>query len=165
MNHTKKKFFWKYDSDKRYVVALPWNAAEDYAVSTKKCADEGLHQITVTTNMMLGLISDIAGSAEWEICHIEMMDDEEELDDDLNGLIDRSIENKGLLLELYNVLVAYSEESALAIKKLCFRRDRRMNERYSEIHLYVTGLVGFLGHSADNAESMLTGYFEGYYNR
>ena len=100
------------------------------------------HQVAVTSDMMLELISAVATDPKINISKIEMLEENSEDEDFVNKLIDDSKTNRLLLINLMEKLRYLSEDSSIEIKRVYFV-EKTDNDLNNIIFVQVNGLIGF----------------------
>ncbi len=163
MYRVKKKIFWKKHDDKKSIFALTWDEKEEILSFIEKCSDEGYHQVAVTSDMMIDIITQIAPAADWDLYKIEMMEDFEEDEDEIAYLVDESRRNKTMTVELVKTLQDIQEESSIGIKRIYFQNKASNGGAYTSLFIQTNGLLGLSG-AIEPAESLLLNYFDWYLN-
>lgn len=163
MNRVKKKLFWKKHNDKKYIFALTWDEKEELISFVDKCNDDGYHQVAVTSDMMMDIITTIAPVADWDLYKIEMMEDFEEEEDEIAYLVDESRQDNAVTVELVNALQNIQEESSIGIKRIYFQNKASKDGAYTNLFIQINGLLGLSG-ATEPAESLLLNYFDWYLN-
>ena len=156
MKYTKRKFFWKSIDNYKKVYVKTWNDSNiDYYAFIKSIVDEGFHQIAVNSEMMVDVISLVAQNLDCSISKIDMMEEDEELNEELKEIIEKTHLNRGAYTALIGRLKELVEESSLEIK---------LNDIYEDFFIQINGLCG-VSKLDTEVEKKVIKYIEEYMNR
>lgn len=141
----KYKAFWKNVNDKKQVELIEWNeSVQDYYAFIKKCIEQGFYQISITGEMMIGILGRIACENSVLVTSIDFMEDDCEENQQINEMITESRINRRNLARVMDMMRYLEDEDAVEIKRMSFME----NDGESEF-VQVNGLL-----SASNSESI-----------
>lgn len=140
MEQMKYKLFWKSQSDNSKVVSLvEWNEKkQDYYAFIKSCIKEDYHQISITGEIMLGLIEMISSKQNVDISKIDLMEEDYEEDNQLLFMVEKTWTNRGDFVKVLQRLRYLEDESSIEIKRVTF--TDKLNKEI--VFIQVNGLVG-----------------------
>ena len=141
MKYNKNKIFWIARNTSKDVICIPWDEKEEYYSFIKREITDGYHQLSVTSEIMLDIISTFMRLGTWKVDNIEMMEDDRELNNILEGLIDSVKSNAKNILGLYEYLSSIAKDSPIEIKRI-YLSSRGENGELSAIFIQVNGIVG-----------------------
>ena len=141
MKYNKNKIFWIARNTSKDVNCIPWDEKEEYYSFIKREITDGYHQLSVTSEIMLDIISTFMRLGTWKVDNIEMMEDDRELNNILEGLIDSVKSNAKNILGLYEYLSSIAKDSPIEIKRI-YLSSRGENGELSAIFIQVNGIVG-----------------------
>ena len=101
MKYNKNKIFWIARNTSKDVICIPWDEKEEYYSFIKREITDGYHQLSVTSEIMLDIISTFMRLGTWKVDNIEMMEDDRELNNILEGLIDSVKSNANKILDKF----------------------------------------------------------------
>ena len=155
MKMVKYKLFWKKNDNKHQVEIIEWRETEqEYYSFVKEQLKAGYHQITLTTEIMLGLLEIVAISRFSNVSSIELLEDDEEETQYLNDMIELSIENRGNIIRIINNLKCLEEKSSIEVKRIGLTEI--INGKTNMLFVQVNGLLGMT--STDSA--LLRGFIK-----
>lgn len=161
MTYWKGKLFWKIAENKKKISIIEWEEKnQEYYAFIRQKIEDGYHQISITAEMMLDLITIIAQNNEIYVNQIEMMEEDTEVEDELNTLVENCKRNRGILLNLIERLRYLADESSIEIKRIYFVEKNKENET-KIIFLQVNGIIG-LSMKGSKLEEILINYVKGY---
>ena len=141
MKYNKNKIFWIARNTSKDVICIPWDEKEEYYSFIKREITDGYHQLSVTSEIMLDIISTFMRLGTWKVDNIEMMEDDSELNNILEGLIDSVKSNANKILDLYEYLSSITKDSSIEVKRI-YLSSRDENGELSAIFIQVNGIVG-----------------------
>ena len=141
MKYNKNKIFWIARNTSKDVICIPWDEKEEYYSFIKREITDGYHQLSVTSEIMLDIISTFTRLGIWKVDNIEMMEDDRELNNILEGLIDSVKSNAKNILGLYEYLSSIAKDSPIEIKRI-YLSSRGENGELSAIFIQINGIVG-----------------------
>lgn len=141
MKYNKNKIFWIARNTSKDVICIPWDEKEEYYSFIKRKITDGYHQLSVTSEIMLDIISTFMRLGTWKVDNIEMMEDDRELNNILDGLIDSVKSNANKILDLYEYLSSITKDSSIEVKRI-YLSSRGENGELSAIFIQVNGIVG-----------------------
>lgn len=142
----KYKAFWKSVNDEKQVEFIEWDeSAQDYYAFIKECIEQGFYQISITGEMMIGILSRIAYENSILVANIEFMEDDCEENQQINTIIAESNINRGKLAKVIDMLRYLEDEETVEIKRMTFMEKDGESE-----FVQVNGLI-----SASNPEAEL----------
>ena len=141
MKYNKNKIFWIARNTSKDVICIPWDEKEEYYSFIKREITDGYHQLSVTSEIMLDIISTFMRLGTWKVDNIEMMEDDKELNNILEGLIDSVKSNANKILDLYKYLSSITKDSSIEVKRI-YLSSRDENGELSAIFIQVNGIVG-----------------------
>ncbi len=141
MKYNKNKIFWIARNTSKDVICIPWDEKEEYYSFIKREITDGYHQLSVTSEIMLDIISTFMRLGTWKVDNIEMMEDDRELNNILEGLIDSVKSNANKILDLYEYLSSITKDSSIEVKRI-YLSSRGENGELSAIFIQVNGIVG-----------------------
>lgn len=141
MKYNKNKIFWIARNTSKDVICIPWDEKEEYYSFIKREITDGYHQLSVTSEIMLDIISTFMRLGTWKVDNIEMMEDDRELNSILEGLIDSVKSNANKILDLYEYLSSITKDSSIEVKRI-YLSSRGENGELSAIFIQVNGIVG-----------------------
>ncbi len=141
MKYNKNKIFWIARNTSKDVICIPWDEKEEYYSFIKRKITDGYHQLSVTSEIMLDIISTFMRLGTWNVDNIEMMEDDRELNNILDGLIDSVKSNANKILDLYEYLSSITKDSSIEVKRI-YLSSRGENGELSAIFIQVNGIVG-----------------------
>lgn len=157
MTYWKGKLFWKMAENKKEIFIVEWEEKnQEYYAFIRQKIEDGYHQISITAEMMLDLITIIAQNNEIYVNKIEMMEENTEVEDELNTLVENCKRNRGILLNLIERLRYLVDESSIEIKRIYFVEKNKENET-KIIFLQVNGIIG-LSMKGSKLEEILINY-------
>ena len=143
MKYYKEKIFWKNIQDSKECFVEEWQeTTEDYYSFVRRQTLQKHHQVAVTSDMMLELISEVATDPKINISKIEMLEENSEDEAFVNKLINDSKTNRLLLINLIEKLRYLSEDSSVEIKRAYFV-EKTDNDLNNIVFVQVNGLIGF----------------------
>lgn len=160
MAEVTKKIFWKNNSGRKDIVAVDWDKHIEYYDFVRQQAEKGLYQVAITSEMMIGLITD-SFDRNWRVYDIEIKGDEE-IENDINALID-DVNSSMHKSELMGLLATVAEQSSVGIKKIKIY-NRESSGRYFDSFICANGVVGFNG-DWESMENETMTFFDRYFNR
>ena len=117
----KYKAFWKSVNDEKQVEFIEWDeSAQDYYAFIKECIEQGFYQISITGEMMIGILSRIAYENSILVANIEFMEDDCEENQQINAIIAESNINRGKLAKVIDMLRYLEDEETVEIKRMTF---------------------------------------------
>ena len=117
----KYKAFWKNVDDRKQVEFIEWNEnTQDYYAFIKECIEQGFYQISITGEMMIGILSRIAYENSIFVASIEFMEDDCEENQQINEIIAESNINRGKLAKVLDMLRYLEDEETVEIKRMTF---------------------------------------------
>ena len=141
MKYNKNKIFWIARNTSKDVICIPWDEKEEYYSFIKREITDGYHQLSVTSEIMLDIISTFMRLGTWKVDNIEMMEDDKELNNKLEGLIDSVKSNANKILDLYKYLSSITKDSSIEVKRI-YLSSRGENGELSAIFIQINGIVG-----------------------
>ena len=141
MKYNENKIFWIARNTSKDVICIPLDEKEEYYSFIKREITDGYHQLSVTSEIMLDIISTFTRLGDWKVDNIEMMEGDRELNNILEGLIDSGKSNAKNILDLYEYLSSITKDSSIAIKRI-YLSSRGKNGELSAIFIQVNGIVG-----------------------
>jgi len=141
MKYNKNKIFWIARNTSKDVICIPWDEKEEYYSFIKREITDGYHQLSVTSEIMLDIISTFMRLGTWKVDNIEMMEDDRELNNILEGLIDSVKSNANKILDLYKYLSSITKDSSIEVKRI-YLSSRGENGELSAIFIQINGIVG-----------------------
>ena len=141
MKYNKNKIFWIARNTSKDVICIPWDEKEEYYSFIKREITDGYHQLSVTSEIMLDIISTFMRLGTWKVDNIEMMEDDRELNNILEGLIDSVKSNANKILDLYEYLSSITKDSSIEVKRI-YLSSRGENGELSAIFIQINGIVG-----------------------
>lgn len=142
----KYKAFWKSVNDEKQVEFIEWDeSTQDYYAFIKECIEQGFYQISITGEMMIGILSRIAYENSILVANIEFMEDDCEENQQINTIIAESNINRGKLAKVIDMLRYLEDEETVEIKRMTFMEKDGESE-----FVQVNGLI-----SASNPEAEL----------
>lgn len=141
MKYNKNKIFWIARNTSKDVICIPWDEKEEYYSFIKREITDGYHQLSVTSEIMLDIISTFMRLETWKVDNIEMMEDDRELNNILEGLIDSVKSNANKILDLYKYLSSITKDSSIEVKRI-YLSSRGENGELSAIFIQINGIVG-----------------------
>ena len=141
MKYNKNKIFWIARNTSKDVICIPWDEKEEYYSFIKREITDGYHQLSVTSEIMLDIISTFMRLGTWKVDNIEMMEDDKELNNILEGLIDSVKSNANKILDLYKYLSSITKDSSIEVKRI-YLSSRGENGELSAIFIQINGIVG-----------------------
>lgn len=140
MKYSKKKMFWKTESDVKKIFFVDYDDKQEYYSFIRKMIAEKCHQIAITSDIMLSYIEDIASMGNIQIEKIEMMEEDGELTQKIDYLVSRCENNRGTIVELVKILKHLDEDSSVEIKRIYLRENQEGNTILG--YIQVNGIVG-----------------------
>lgn len=145
MKCEKYKLFWKANDKNKNIELIKWNEKEcEYYAFIKEQMSKGYHQISVTSEIMLGFLSEISSKSCINISKIELMEEDREEGEELNNMVDECSTNRGMLVKIINKLKYLEDESSIEIKRVYFTEKIEIGE-YGLFFVQVNGLIGISG--------------------
>lgn len=141
MKYKKNKIFWIARNTSKDVICIPWDEKEEYYSFIKREITDGYHQLSVTSEIMLDIISTFMRLGTWKVDNIEMMEDDRELNNILKELIDSAKSNANKILDLYKYLSSITKDSSIEVKRI-YLSSRGENGELSAIFIQINGIVG-----------------------
>ena len=153
MKYIKEKLFWHARDTSKDVVCVFWDEKEEYYSFVKRELDSGCHQISITSEIMLKIISTFLQSGPWIIDKIEMMEDDDDLSFSLDKLIESCRRNPRIILSLIEYLRSIIEDSSIEIKRI-YLSERDEKGTLKSVFIQVNGIIGIYN-GIDEINSML----------
>lgn len=153
MRYCKEKLFWKIEEDVKKVFFADYDDNQEYYSFIKKMKEEKCHQITITSDIMLSYIEEIASINDISIEMIEMMEEDDELTQEIEVLVAKCKNNRGAIIELIKKLKHLDEESSVEIKRIYLRETNV--EKNVLGYIQVNGIVGISGKNSRIIDALL----------
>ena len=153
MKYKKEQIFWIARDASKNVICIPWDEKEEYCSFIKRKITDGYHQLPVTSEIMLNIILAFMRLGTWKVDNIEMMEDDGELNNILEGLIASVKSNAKSILNLYEYLSSITKDSSIEVKRI-YLSSRGENGELSAIFIQVNGIVGTY-HCSDKVNTMI----------
>lgn len=141
MKYNKEKIFWVARDTSKDVICVSWDEKEEYYSFIKRNIAAGFHQISITSEIMLKIISTFLETSVWKIEKIEMMEEDEELISSLENMIDETRVNPGRILSLFNFLSTIIEDSSIEVKRI-YLSGRDDGGTLRAMFVQVNGIIG-----------------------
>lgn len=159
MKFEKYKIFWKVNDKNKKIELIKWNEKEcEYYAFIKEQMANGYHQISVTSEIMLGFLSEISSRNFVNVSKIELMEEDSEEGEELNNMVEECSNNRGILVKIINKLEYLEDESSIEIKRIYFTEKKDTGE-YSSLFVQVNGLLGISGNEMKSV-ALLKNYIE-----
>lgn len=159
MKFEKYKIFWKVNDKNKKIELIKWNEKEcEYYAFIKEQMAKGYHQISVTSEIMLGFLSEISSRNFVNVSKIELMEEDSEEGEELNNMVEKCSNNRGILVKIINKLEYLEDESSIEIKRIYFTEKKDTGE-YSSLFVQVNGLLGISGNEMKSV-ALLKNYIE-----
>ena len=153
MRYYKEKLFWKIEEDTKKVFFTEYDDNQEYYSFIRKMIEDKCHQITITSDVMLSYIEEIALISDISIEKIEMMEEDDELTQEIEELVKRCVNNRGAIIELIKKLKHLDEESSVEIKRIYLRETNVENNILG--YVQVNGIVGISAKNSRIIDALL----------
>lgn len=162
MRQKKYKYFWKKGNDANKSIELvEWDENnQEYYNFIKEYIEKGYHQISITGEMMLGILENMSLNQSIMPEKIELMEDDGDVANHLQELVDKVRFNRGILVNIAQTLRFLEDESSIEIKRMTFTDQKNRGVAF----IQVNGLLGTSNVSDGMVES-ITKYIKEYMNR
>ena len=142
MKYNKEKLFWIARNASKDVVCIPWDEQkEEYYTFVKREVSSGYHQLSITSEIMLKIISTFILLGNWSVDKIEMMEEDYELCRVLDNLIEKSQSHPETIISLSDYIRTIVEESSIEIKRVYLSGRGKDNKLYA-FFIQVNGIIG-----------------------
>ena len=141
MKYKKEKIFWVARGPSKEVIFESWDEEEEYYTFVQRNLASGYHQLSVTSEIMLKIMSCFLESGTWGIDKIEMMEDDSELDASLETIISSTRTNPGKILSLFEYLNTIIEDSSIEVKRI-YLSERDEHGKLRMVFIQVNGIIG-----------------------
>lgn len=142
MKYLKEKIFWIARNASKDIIFVSWDEKEEeYYSFVKKALASGYHQLSITSEIMLRVISGLLESENWNIDKIEMMEEDDDLCSTLESIIESSRKNPGKILFLFEYLRSIIEDSSIEVKRV-YLSSRDDDGLLKSVYIQVNGIVG-----------------------
>lgn len=153
MRYYKEKLFWKIEDKEKKVFLIEYDETQEYYSFIRKMVEDKCHQITITSDIMLSYIEEIALLSDISIEKIEMMEDDNELIQEVEELVKRCEKNRGAIVELIKKLKHLDEDSSIEIKRIYLREVSGENKILG--YVQVNGIVGITAGNSSIIDALL----------
>lgn len=160
MKYLKEKIFWVAKNTSKEVICVPWNEKEEYYSFVKKELALGYHQLSITSEIMLKIISSFLETGYWAIDEIVMMEEDDDLSSSLEVMIESCKKNPGKILSLFNYLRSIIDDSSIEVKRI-YLSGRDINGTLRKVFVQVNGIIGVYN-SVDEINSRLCAIMREY---
>ena len=131
MVYEKAKLFWKANNISKDIFCIPFDDNVEYYTFLKQYHDNGYHQIIITSEIMVSLI----------VYDIEFMEDDQDLVNEIAGLLAIVSSNRIYLGRLTQKLNFLSEKSSIDIQRIYFK-GRNSEGTAINFYLQSNGIIG-----------------------
>ena len=140
---------FKDDSDSLVCVDYnPKNIAYFDLIENQK--ERGLSQFIITSDIMIKLISMFVVERKFVIVSVQFMNDDDDLNREVQGLIDRVEQNNIYFADLLNELHFLSDEQSIDILKI--KLKRRKESKSTQLKIQANGIF-FIDNESFKSES------------
>lgn len=161
MVYSKSKLFWKIENGQKKIFLIDWQEKQqEYYSFVKEQIENGYHQISVTSEIMIELIGMVSMNEKNDIIKIEMMEEDSESETELMELVEQSYRNKGIILKLIKKLRYLEDESSIEIKRVSFS-EKGINNKRNSVFVQVNGLIGYSAKESALIDTLIN-CIEGY---
>lgn len=152
MKHKLGKFFWKYKNENRMLNVFDYEPANnrDYYEYVKHYHQLGFHQLILTSDLIIDLVSYYFLEKHMSIGEIEFMEEDESLDEKIQNLIENCRIDRGYFTELIKELNFICEETSIDIKRIVLINQFDFNMLPKSIFFQVNGIIGIDEKSYEN---------------
>lgn len=112
----------------------------EYYSFVKGCADKGLRQVVITSEIMISLLKYYFITRRFEITEIEFMVDDEDLSASIKALLQKLNADRAYWGELQKQLEFLNECASIDIKKICIKASSAENSFL--MFIQVNGIFG-----------------------
>ena len=138
MRYVHGKFFFDRNND---IKCVSYHSNDDYYNFIRKCRKDGLHQIIITSEMMIDVIRSAYEIDENKVFKIELMVDDSDVENELSTLL-MNIDKKPSLFDRFmDCLKAIAEKSSIEIKRVYIKGSYKQNNK-DNFFIQSNGIVG-----------------------
>lgn len=144
MKHKLGKFFWEFENDNRKLRIFDYDPAKDcdYYGYVKHYHQFGYHQLILTSDLILDLVSYYFLEKHLSISKIEFLEDDLNLNNRIQSLIESCKSDRAYFAELIKELNFISEESSIDIKRVSLINRINQTEKPKSLFFQVNGIIG-----------------------
>lgn len=139
MRYTKAKLF--YDNHNKIVCVEYDENKTDYYSFVSDCRKQGLHQIIISSEMMIDIIKEYYLEYNYKVNKIELMEEDPDIEVQVHQIIENIEKNPYRLSELVEFLKYIAERSSIEIKRI-YIRNRHNSGDPTSIFIQSNGIVG-----------------------
>ncbi len=141
MVYEKAKLFWKANNISKDIFCIPFDDNVEYYTFLKQYHDNGYHQIIITSEIMVSLIEYFVLESGLSVYDIEFMEDDQDLVNEIAGLLAIVSSNRIYLGRLTQKLNFLSEKSSIDIQRIYFK-GRNSEGTAINFYLQSNGIIG-----------------------
>jgi len=144
VKHKLGKFFWEYKGENRILKTFDYDPTKniEYYEYVKQYHQSGYHQLILTSDLILNLVSYYFLERHLSISKIEFLEDDNALNEKIGILIKNCQIDRGYFAELINELNFISEETSIDIKRVNLINQFDNKKPPKSLFFQVNGIVG-----------------------
>lgn len=139
MRYIKAKLF--YDNEKSIKSIQYDESKTDYYSFVCECRKKGMHQIIVSSEMMIDVLTYFYTEFGYKLSKIEFMEEDRENEEDAQRLINSIEENPYKLIDLLEYLKYVAEKSSIEIKRI-YIKNTYGNSVQVNFFIQANGIIG-----------------------
>lgn len=119
MKHTMSKLFGKYENGKTIVASFVYDDSKtDYYTFVKVCRGKGYHQIILTSDIILSMLSFYFINKKMNISEIKFFEDDENIQDEIDVLLAECKQDRAFFSKLKEELSFLFDNESIEIKSI-----------------------------------------------
>lgn len=137
-----KLFIDKNESNNK-IVKVPYDQSQkfDYYSFVRKCHEEGLQQVIITSKIMIELAKYYFLDRKFRISSIEFIEEDKELQTEISSILNMLEKDRAYFELLISKLEFIACHSSIDIKKICFKGSSVSNNVIN-LMFQVNGIYG-----------------------
>ncbi len=141
MIFVKAKLFWKKDSNIDRIQCMPYDDNIEYYTFLRKCRENGLRQVIVTSEIMTQLIRQACLDKGHIVYRIEFVEEDSDIQEEISDILKRLEKKPAYLGELLNRLRFLAENSSIDLKRIYIKGPYK-NTHADNYFVQSNGIIG-----------------------
>ena len=136
------KLFGEYENGKTKLTSIAYDPDKEYYSFLKIYRDKGYHQIILTSDLILSILSYYFIKRKMHISEIAFFEDDENLNREISALITECNEDRAVYFELQNKLNFLFDNESIEIKRIELTGEYGISDNLRAIFFQANGIVG-----------------------
>ena len=137
----KSKLFWKLGVSPKQISCVPFSDNEEYYSFLRNQYNAGYRQVIVSSEAMIEIIKDAVIKDKYSVYSIEFAEDDEELQEEINGILTAVENNPACIVILLEKLQFLAEKSSIDIQRVKIK-GRKSSGGAVDFYIQSNGLIG-----------------------